>query len=612
MGKTKTAGSKTDAVKGDAGKGVVPWPVVADNRVKILELQDEGLLPGGPDGVRFPAKEEYPRPLLAYGLQLHDLPPNSYLHVTCFITLCECFLGVIPHWGLWKRIFTIKGQKADVVGSVNFQQRESVQGWRSKWFFVHSDAPGADQSLPAFSIKKKTKKTAAWSHELTPAEESEATPLMAKMHSLMGQRLTGVHLLALFLKMRIQPLQARVHPMWSFEGPGDPTRVNAEELSLNKLESRVRRLTTLIDATPGKIDSPVVPYGLDRPREERLEDPLSQPPPTGEEELADESSESPEQASDSETEEVALETGRKRSRESNPSLITSRRVSRVHPLQPHLLLLQPKRPIQAAQRLFADLAFLAESPRPGSSVASGDQPTTQGIEPTGSDPKALGPSIVVETFEPQVAMPEAPSPESTKKLEAEKRLAQEASDALLAKEAEKEKTRAARLQGVIGSLAGLLPLSESSLDTVIDVVTSVYSGADWSPGSLPGAHRLGKNWRPSWRLSWGAWIHQAFWPLEEVPQELSKLTRELGQDSVSQELMYRQLVRGAKIALAFVRVQYPRLDLSRISELPGDPGDEIDLRPHFNAVYEQAARIIGWCYWKEEDLIARQRQPPSP
>ncbi|XP_024313827.1 uncharacterized protein LOC104581541 isoform X2 [Brachypodium distachyon] len=217
-----------------------------------------------------------------------------------------------------------------------------------------------------------------------------------------------------------------------------------------------------------------------------------------------------------------------------------------------------------------------------SSVVSGDQPTTQAIEPTGSDPKASGPSIVIETVEPQVAMPEvsssaseehqleglphlstrlessgaetAPSTpachsiirsitefvdryeeataerdqlrrdleqsqqelrsaqdllsqanslkdavelqskslekkladlarESAKKMEAEKCLAQEASDALLAKEAETEKTRAVRLQEVVGPLAGLLSLSgiltssENSLDKVIYIVASVSSGA---------------------------------------------------------------------------------------------------------------------------------------
>jgi hypothetical protein len=38
--------------------------------------------------------------LFAYGIQLHDLNPNTILHIACFITLCECFLGIEPHWAL--------------------------------------------------------------------------------------------------------------------------------------------------------------------------------------------------------------------------------------------------------------------------------------------------------------------------------------------------------------------------------------------------------------------------------------------------------------------------------------------------------------------------------
>jgi hypothetical protein len=39
--------------------------------------------------------------LFAYGIQLHDLNPNTILHIACFIMLCECFLGIEPHWALW-------------------------------------------------------------------------------------------------------------------------------------------------------------------------------------------------------------------------------------------------------------------------------------------------------------------------------------------------------------------------------------------------------------------------------------------------------------------------------------------------------------------------------
>jgi hypothetical protein len=44
------------------------------------------------------AVHEFLRGLLfVYGVQLHQLTPNSILHIACFVTLCECFLGIDPH-----------------------------------------------------------------------------------------------------------------------------------------------------------------------------------------------------------------------------------------------------------------------------------------------------------------------------------------------------------------------------------------------------------------------------------------------------------------------------------------------------------------------------------
>jgi hypothetical protein len=59
-------------------------------------------------GLSFPAHNFLCDLLFAYGVQLHDLNPNTLLHIACFITPCECFLGIKPHWVLWKRIFGIR------------------------------------------------------------------------------------------------------------------------------------------------------------------------------------------------------------------------------------------------------------------------------------------------------------------------------------------------------------------------------------------------------------------------------------------------------------------------------------------------------------------------
>jgi hypothetical protein len=49
-------------------------------------------------GLSLPAHEFLRGLLFVYGVQLHQLTPNLILHITCFITLCESFLGIEPHF----------------------------------------------------------------------------------------------------------------------------------------------------------------------------------------------------------------------------------------------------------------------------------------------------------------------------------------------------------------------------------------------------------------------------------------------------------------------------------------------------------------------------------
>jgi hypothetical protein len=71
--------------------------------------------------------------------------PNSLLHITCFITLCEAFLDIDPHWVLWKFLFRLhpSGSLAEIPklgGAIisvrseshylEFQMAQSVQVWR--------------------------------------------------------------------------------------------------------------------------------------------------------------------------------------------------------------------------------------------------------------------------------------------------------------------------------------------------------------------------------------------------------------------------------------------------------------------------------------------------
>jgi hypothetical protein len=42
-----------------------------------------------------------------WGIQVHHLTPNSILHIAIFVQLCEAFLGIHPHFDLFKSLFSL-------------------------------------------------------------------------------------------------------------------------------------------------------------------------------------------------------------------------------------------------------------------------------------------------------------------------------------------------------------------------------------------------------------------------------------------------------------------------------------------------------------------------
>jgi hypothetical protein len=40
-----------------------------------------------------------------YGLKQHHLTPSFILHITAFVTLCEAYMGIEPHFDMWNHFF---------------------------------------------------------------------------------------------------------------------------------------------------------------------------------------------------------------------------------------------------------------------------------------------------------------------------------------------------------------------------------------------------------------------------------------------------------------------------------------------------------------------------
>jgi hypothetical protein len=201
--------------------------------------------------------------LFVYGLQLHHLTPNSILHVSIFITLCESFLGVQPNWALWKRIFfcrrngspniayNIGGVVISVRSDIDYfdvKFPDSVQGWRKKWLYIHEENHGcAEDNIPPFDGAEKIHRRRSWDAEATEEEKTATEALMTRIRELQntrGQELSGIQITAYFLRIRVQPLQARKNPLWKYTGDKDVDRLSVD-LSVKDLEKLVRKISSL-------------------------------------------------------------------------------------------------------------------------------------------------------------------------------------------------------------------------------------------------------------------------------------------------------------------------------------------------------------------------------
>jgi hypothetical protein len=44
--------------------------------------------------------------LHVYGVELHNLSPNSISQAAIFAAVCEGYLGIAPHWDMWTHLFS--------------------------------------------------------------------------------------------------------------------------------------------------------------------------------------------------------------------------------------------------------------------------------------------------------------------------------------------------------------------------------------------------------------------------------------------------------------------------------------------------------------------------
>jgi hypothetical protein len=95
------------------------------------------------------------------------LTPLRILHIAVFVTLCEAYMGIRPHFDLWNYLFRARlrqglDMEAAVLGSVDLfvlfgsgvilyfclLMSDPLVGWRKVWLFLRNDV---DAPLPVVS-----------------------------------------------------------------------------------------------------------------------------------------------------------------------------------------------------------------------------------------------------------------------------------------------------------------------------------------------------------------------------------------------------------------------------------------------------------------------------
>jgi hypothetical protein len=230
--------------KKKSGNAATSWVPSEFEESDLTKARKDGFLVGG-EQVVFPSTERIPKPpsgyrvmflafffrglslpaheflhglLFVYGVQLHQLTPNSILHIACFITPCESFLGVEPHWILWKFLFRLRpsvslSKNPELGGAVvsvraevhylEFSMAASVQSWKKKWFYIKDQKTASSNKfgIAPFDANKNLTKLTSWDSPPTEAEIEDIKPLMTRIQSLKsiaGGTLTGMQLMAFF------------------------------------------------------------------------------------------------------------------------------------------------------------------------------------------------------------------------------------------------------------------------------------------------------------------------------------------------------------------------------------------------------------------------------
>jgi hypothetical protein len=212
-----------------------------------------------------------------YGVELHNLNPNSIVQAAIFAAVCEGFLGIDPHWDMWAHLFSVeffavtteakKVRMAVRAGGCTLQLRpghaqqyipatlaSSNKGWQNRWFYLRNDGG----MLPPFSQRVVTAAGTNWRWGATRGKQEKLQPILQALQKLRDAGLTATGVIAAIHSRRVLSLAERRLRLVEMR-PGvdsEDSRMSSTFLSGDDLLKRVTNMVGRPDA--GALSQPAM------------------------------------------------------------------------------------------------------------------------------------------------------------------------------------------------------------------------------------------------------------------------------------------------------------------------------------------------------------------
>jgi hypothetical protein len=208
-------------------KEEVEWRPVAGEQFPTEDVKDQVVFASFfKRGFNLPVGDFFRGLLYYYQLELVHLVPNYITIVSTFIHFCEAYLGISPHFLLWRYLFCVKstGKRSGPVGAEMFSLRSGLKvewintdlpdntaGWRSEWFCIVDQLPG----LPR-RIGHKPVKINEWDLGLSSRDLKDLNGVLELVGDMKNRGVTGAAVARSFCRRMIKLIKDRVHPTYEY------------------------------------------------------------------------------------------------------------------------------------------------------------------------------------------------------------------------------------------------------------------------------------------------------------------------------------------------------------------------------------------------------------